>query len=160
MKHRNMKAVMLPTVLALALLCWTSCNDLGTPFGWPYLGPFDSMCIDREGGGDLGFVVLPAMIADRQAGEVFTAIVSHRNFKDTTIVIAISRDEVGGASSDAFMSSLLGLRLITGDFKQSSLPTGTWVKVYLMNGEFKQEVTNVDLRELLLKFEDCVRKKV
>jgi hypothetical protein len=155
-----MKAMTLPAVLPLVVLCWTSCSDFATGFGWPYLGPFDSMCIERQGGGDLGFVVLPAMMAEWQAGEVFTAIVSHRNFKDTTIVVAISRDEVGSASSDAFMSSLLGLRQITGDFKQSSLPTGTWVKVYLMNREFKQEVTNVDLRELLLKFEDCVRKKV
>jgi hypothetical protein len=155
-----MKTMLLRAGLVVVLMSWTSCGDFATNFSWPYLGPFDSMNIDREGGGDLGFVVLPSMIADMQYGEGFTVIVNHRNFKDTTYVVWITRNEVGAASSDAFMSALQGLWQITGNFKQSSLPTGSWVRVYMQNKDFKQEVTNVTLRDLLLRFEDTVRRKL
>jgi hypothetical protein len=153
-------SVVQKATIVLALMVWTSCGDLSTGFTWPCFGPFDSMSINRQGGGDLGFTVLPLMIADRQDGPVFTALVSHRNFKDTTIAISITPNEIGAASSEAFMSTLQGFRQINGDFKQSSLPTGTWVHVYMLSDESKHEVTNTDLRNLLLKFEDAVRKRL
>ena len=49
---------------------------------------------------------------------------------------------------------------INGDFKQSTLPSGTWASIYLVTDEKETEVTNTELRNLLLKFEQIIRDKI
>jgi hypothetical protein len=49
---------------------------------------------------------------------------------------------------------------LNGDYKESSLPTGTWAFIYLVNENKQTEVTNTALRTSLLEFERIVVDKI
>jgi hypothetical protein len=75
-------------------------------------------------------------------------------------VISLVNNTAIAASVDALTRALGGEYQIKGDFKQSLLPTGTWVRVYMMQRKSKEEVTNVELRNRLLAFEEIVRSRL
>ncbi len=131
-------------ILVLAL----SCHDFATG----PTGPYDSMVLERTGAGDLAFNVIPLSPMDS-----FHVQVTHLEFRDTTVILTLVRSEANALALDALSGALSGTMTITGDFQQSRLPAGTWVKVYMSKGQGKFEVTNVDLRNKLLPFEQLVR---
>jgi hypothetical protein len=51
-----------------------------------------------------------------------------------------------------------GRVIITGDFHQSTLPTGTWAFLYMVRDGQRFEVTNTDLRNRLMGFETLVQQ--
>jgi len=134
-----------------ALTMFMSCGDLSTGPS----GPYDFMSLERKGGGDLAFTVTPTI--DPGTLEVS---VTHKDFRDTSIVLSLLKNSAIAASVDALTRALGGEYQIKGDFKQSTLPTGTWVMVYLVRSSGKNEVTNVDLRNKLLAFEGIVRSRL
>jgi hypothetical protein len=58
------------------------------------------------------------------------------------------------------MQTLQGKTQIVGDFKQSTLPTGTWSFLYVVKGSEQIEITNTDLRNVLSNFENIVNAKM
>lgn len=136
------------------LFSLTMCMSCGDQSTGPN-GPYDFMSFERLGGGDLAFTVTPTFDPG-----IFAVAVTHREFRDTMITISLLKNSAIAASVEALTRALGGEYQIEGDFKQSSLPTGTWVRVYLVQGESKVEVTNVELRENLLSFEGIVRSRL
>jgi hypothetical protein len=134
-----------------ATIAFVSCGDQLTGPS----GPYYAMSLERKGAGDLAFTVAPTVVAG-----VLSVSVTHREFRDTSIVLSLVNSTAIAASVDALTRALGGEYQIKGDFKQSSLPTGTWVRVYLVQGAGKEEVTNVELRESLLSFEGIVRSRL
>ncbi len=128
-----------------------SCRD----FGPEPAGPYDYTFIDRNGAGDLGFNLFPTSSADS-----IQVVVIHQQFRDTTSEMVLLRTDSTAKSFNALLSALRGDITITGDFRQSTLPTGTWVRVYMIKGQAKFEVTNADLRNTLLVFEQIVRSNL
>ena len=135
----------------VVLLVLPACRD----FGPEPTGPYDYMFLDRNGGGDLGFKVIPISTPDS-----VQVVVTHREFRDTTVEMVLVRSDTTAKPFDSLFSALRGEARITGDFRQSTLPTGTWVRVYVVQAESKWQVTNVDLRNTLLEFEEIVRNNL
>jgi hypothetical protein len=113
------------------------------------------MLFERIGGGSLKFNVSPLTSLD--ALEIG---VSYLEFRDTTIQMVVFRNAMNATTFEALMKVLSGQHQITGDFKQSPLDTGTWVRVYMVKGSQNEEVTNTELRNSLLNFEQIVRDKL
>ena len=132
----------------LSVTALFSCQRHGTEPA----GSYDYMLLQRSGGGDLAFTVSPAAVP-----EMYRIDVVHREFRDTTIHLVVAGSETYSRAFVALGVALKGQAPITGDFKQSSLPTGTWVRVYMVKGNERDEVTNTQLRGLLLPFESLVR---
>lgn len=125
-----------------------SCQKHGTEPA----GSYDSMVLQRSGGGDLAFNITPL------AGpESYQIVVTHREFRDTTIQMVVVRSDAYARTFEALTVALNGQAPITGDFKEGTLPMGSWVRVYMVKGDRRDEVTNTQLRDLLLPFEPLVR---
>jgi len=114
---------------------------------------YDKMLFIRNGGGDKVFNVIPTTTAD-----AFQVNVSRLDFQDTTITMTLSRDSTNAIVFDALTKSLCGLKRLTGDFQQSTLPTGSWAYIYIVKGNTKTEITNTQLRDTLMAFENIVAK--
>jgi hypothetical protein len=65
-------------------------------------------------------------------------------------------ESVYGLTMDKFMNNQIKLN---GDYKESSLPTGNWAFIYLVNENKQTKVTNTALRASLLEFEGIVVDK-
>ena len=128
-----------------------SCQEHGTE----PTGPYDSMFLERTGAMDLGFNVSPSASVD-----TFQINVTHREFRDTTIQMILVRNDTSTRAFDALTTALKGQAQIYGNYKESMLPQGTWVKVFMIKDVRRQEVTNVELRNLLLPFEQMVRSSL
>ncbi len=139
------------TLVCIVVIAFASCGDQSTEPS----GPYDCMSLERSGGGALAFTVTPTIVSG-----TFQVSVTHRDFRDTSIVISLVNNTAIAASVDALTRALGGEYQIKGDFKQSLLPTGTWVRVYMMQRKSKEEVTNVELRNRLLAFEEIVRSRL
>lgn len=150
----SMKSFRLNFSVFALLFSFTMCTSCGNESTGPS-GPYDCMFLERNGGGDLAFTVTPTMNPG-----TFEVAVTHREFRDTSIVMSLVKNETISASIDALTKALGGEYEIKGDFKQSSLPTGTWVRVYLVRSSGKDEVTNVELRNTLLAFEGIIRSRL
>jgi hypothetical protein len=114
---------------------------------------FDHLLISREGGGDKSFTVLPL-----QSPKVVLISVTRYQFRDTLASFQCTSD---GNSEGAFTSlddAIHGRVTISGDFHQSTLPTGTWVFLYMVRDGDRSEITNADLRNQLLGFEVVVQQ--
>ena len=116
---------------------------------------YDHMLFNREGGGNLEFTVSPTPSTD-----TFTILVTQKDFRDTTIQLNISRFTTCAGTCDTLIMALNDQIQITGAFKQSTLPTGTWAYIYVCRDSDKTEVTNTNLRNSLLTFESLVRSKM
>jgi hypothetical protein len=128
-----------------------SCHDLSTHPN----GPFDFMVFERGGGGNLEFNVYPPTSIDD-----LEIVVTRLEFRDTTIQMVVPKSATNATTFEALENGLSGLYQITGDFTPSRLPTGTWVRVYMVKDSRREEVTNIELRNSLLNFEQIVRDKL
>ena len=116
---------------------------------------YDSMLFDRQGGGNLIFNVLRSTGAD-----AFQVAVSRLGYRDTSISILLTRDSTNATAFDALSKTLAGQNDISGNFKSDTAIVGTWAFVYMVKNNARSEVTNTDLRNVLLTFEPCVKAKL
>jgi hypothetical protein len=116
---------------------------------------YDNMLFVRNGGGDKAFDVFPTTTPD-----TFRIIINHLNFRDTTITMTLSRDSTNSLAFDVLTQTLTGQNKLTGDFKQPTIPTGTWAYLYMIKGDIKTEITNTQLRNTLMDFERMVVNKL
>ena len=118
-------------------------------------GFFESMQFVRQGGGQIYFNLYSTDNSNK-----LKAIVTKYNFRDTTIQIIIDYDDNNALAFSAFQKAMNNQAQINGDFKQSTLYTGTWSYIYFMADNKETEVTSTGLRDLLLKFEPIVRSMI
>ena len=144
---KNMKAHSI-LWLFLVMLLWSCQNDSVKGF-------YDSMHYVTAGGGQIDFKLYPTSNPDE-----LKAVVNSFSFRDTVVQFYIDLNS-GNASSFASLQKAMNNQLqINGDFKQSTLPTGTWTSVYLISSNKEVEVTNTQLRDSLLVFGQIVRNKM
>ncbi|MBK7626029.1 MAG: hypothetical protein IPJ16_02305 [Bacteroidales bacterium] len=117
-------------------------------------GYYDSMHFVREGGGQIEFNLYTTDNTE------LNAIVTKYSFRDTTIQIVIDANNDNTQAFSSLNQALNSQIQINGDFKQSTLKTGTWAYIYLVSNNKETEVTNTELRNALLKFEQLVRGKI
>jgi len=113
------------------------------------------MHFERQGGGEMVFDVYKTGNNDQ-----LKVVVSKFGFRDTTIQITLDNNTESSFAFSAFDKATNNQTQINGNFKQSTLPTGTWSFIYFNTLEMQTEVTNTDLRNTLLYFEQLVRGKV
>jgi hypothetical protein len=136
------------TILLFVVIC-TGCKKDEVK------GFYDSMHFVREGGGQIEFTL---SVTDNS--NELKAVVTRYVYRDTTIQVLI---DVNNDNSSAF--SLLNKAMnnqiqLNGDYKESTLPSGTWAFIYLVNENKQTEVTNTALRTSLLEFERIVVDKI
>ena len=118
-------------------------------------GFYDSMHFVRQGGGQIDFIVQTTDNSDK-----VKVIVSKYNFRDTTIQIIIDNNADNATAFSSFHNAINKQAQINGDFKQSTLVTGTWSYIYFVSSGKETEVTNTDLRNSLLKFEQLTTSMI
>jgi hypothetical protein len=118
-------------------------------------GFYDSMLFVRDGGGQIEFHLYPTDSSDK-----LNAIVTKYAFRDTTIQIIIDTNNDNALAFSSLNQAMNNQIQINGNFQQSTLPTGTWAFIYLVNENKQTEVTNTGLRTSLLEFEKLVRDKI
>lgn len=118
-------------------------------------GFYDSMHFVREGGGQIEFIIYPTDNINK-----LNAVVTKYNFSDTTIQFTIDINSDNSSALSSLNQAMNNQTQINGDFKQSTLASGTWASIYLVTDEKETEVTNTELRNLLLKFEQIIRDKI
>jgi hypothetical protein len=113
---------------------------------------FDSMHFIRQGGGQIEFKIHTTDSTDK-----VKVIVSEYNFRDTTIQLIIESNADNAAAFLSFHKAINNQTQLNGDFKQSTLETGSWSYIYFVSCNGETEVTNTELRNSLLKFEELTR---
>lgn len=113
------------------------------------------MYFTRQGGGQIDFNLHLTDNSDK-----LKAIVTKYSFRDTTIQIIIDYNNDNAAAFSSFQKAMNNQTQINGDFQQSTLATGTWSYIYFFANTKETEVTNTELRDSLLKFEQIVRDKI
>ena len=118
-------------------------------------GFYNYMHFERTGGGQKDF----NLYATNDSNKLM-AIISKYNFRDTTIQIIIDKSAENATFFSDFNKALNNIMPLNGDFTQSTLPTGTWSYIYFVSNNNQTEVSNIDLRNSLLHFEQIVEGKV
>jgi len=118
-------------------------------------GFYDSMHFVRDGGGQIDFIVQTTDNSDK-----VKVIVSKYNFRDTTLQFLIDKNADNAIAFSSFHNALNSQTQINGDFKQSTLETGTWSYIYFISNGKETEVTNSELRNSLLKFEQITTSMI
>ena len=118
-------------------------------------GTYSSMHFVRQGGGSIDFRLSPTSNPNQ-----LQAIVSQYNYRDTTINVLIDSNADTSPCFIALAKVLSSEIDIAGDFQQSTLPTGTWAYVYVSRDGKDTEVTNRELRNTLLQFEQLLVNKI
>ncbi|MGE5316046.1 MAG: hypothetical protein ACM3Q4_15240 [Acidobacteriota bacterium] len=129
-------ALMLGTCAALAGGCR---NDL--PDASLSNEPYDRMLFTRDGGGNIHFYFKPV---ENYSG--FSYTVTQVNFRDTNYTSVVGIKD-GGRLAELVRSVLAGKVALTGDYKPSTLPTGTWARFYVVRAD--QSTIQITNRELL-----------
>jgi hypothetical protein len=139
------------TIFFFFVLMFTRCkNDTDIVKGF-----YNSMHFVREGGGQIEFIIYPTDNFNK-----LNAVVTKYNFKDTTIQITIDVNSDNSSVLSSLNKAMNNQIQINGDFKQSTLPSGSWASIYLVTDKKETEVTNTGLRNLLLNFEQIIRDKI
>ena len=128
----------------------SSCDQGSTG---PGIGYFDYFLFVRQGGGDKSFTV-----QSMPTGGLVEICASRYQFRDTLVQFQCGPDPSSRDAFSALNDALHGRVIITGDFHQSSLPTGTWAFLYLIRDGERYEITNTELRNKLLGFETLVQE--
>jgi hypothetical protein len=142
-----MKSKIYVTILC-AVLCVLSCSEEQAVV-------YNYMRFKRDGGGHIEF-----KIYQTSNPEKLKVVVNKYNFRDTTIQFEISKDSALSKAVTAFQNALNNNVSITGDFKQPTLPTGTWSYMYLGNNSIENEITNSNLRNSLEPLENQIRDNI
>jgi len=130
--------------LAMCISCKKDSNTIK--------GFYDSMHFVRYGGGQIEFTIYPTDNPDQ-----FNAVVTKCDFRDTTIQFSLSINQDYTSAFSSLNKAMNNQIQINGDFKQSTLATGTWSFIYLAGNGKETEVTNTKLRDSLLLFEKLIR---
>ncbi len=112
---------------------------------------YDHVLFVRQGGGDKVFTINPT-----ESAEVVLISVTRYQFRDVSVQFRCVRDITNRELFDVFNALLRNGFPLTGDFRQSTLPTGTWSFLYMVGGTDQVEITNTELRNRLLPFETIV----
>ncbi len=144
-----MKTILL-TILFSIVIC-TGCekNSLIVT------GFYNSMHFVRQGGGQIDFSIYPNDNFDQ-----VNAVVTKYSYRDTTIQITIPLNDEFESTFSSLKQAMNNQIQINGDFQQSTLRTGTWSYIYMVDDNTETEVTNTDLRNSLHKFEQLLREKI
>jgi hypothetical protein len=118
-------------------------------------GQYEKLHFQRDGGGNISFTLSPTDVEDS-----FEVKVDKLNFRDTTITVILTRDDSNRAALDALSETLRGKNRITGDFRQPTLPTGTWARWTAIQGDAETEITSRELRDRLLPLENIVENRL
>ena len=152
-KHSHREVIMrliIAYCFALIAAALSSCKGPTEP-----TETYDHFLFDREGGGAKTFTV-------NQTGRADSVVihVSFYNYRDTVVEFSSCSADSDADSFKALDDALHGRVAIPGDFKQSTLPTGTWAYLYVVRDTQRTEITNTDLRNRLLPFETIVEKYI
>jgi hypothetical protein len=118
-------------------------------------GFYNSMHFVRQGGGQIDFSIYPTANLDQ-----VDVIVNKYSFRDTTIQLTILINDDFALAFSSLKQAMNNQFQINGDFQQSKLETGTWAYLYMVDDTKETEVTNTDLRNSLLKFEQLTREEI
>lgn len=118
-------------------------------------GLYDSMHFVRQGSGQIDFKLLTTDDSTK-----LKVVVSKVDFSDTTLEFLIVSNTDNSSAFSAFRKAINNQVQLTGDFQQSTLPTGTWSSIYFVANAKETETTNAELRDSLLKFEQIVRDNI
>ena len=118
-------------------------------------GFYDSLHFVREGGGQIEFT-----ISSTDNPDMFDAVVTRFGARDSTIHIIIDIDNDNRSTLSILDQAMNNQIQINGDFKQSTLLSGTWAFIYLVTDKKETEVTNTDLRNSILQLEQLIRDKI
>ena len=135
------------------ILCFVLVSGCDQGSTGPGQGFFDYLLIVRQGGGDKSFTVKSMPTVGR-----VEISVSRYQFRDTLVQFQCGPDPSSTDAFNALNNALYGGIVITGDFHQSSLPTGTWAFLYMVRDGERHEITNTELRNKLLGFEALVQR--
>jgi hypothetical protein len=116
---------------------------------------YDQMLFDREGGGNLVFSV-----SQTSSKDTFLVNVTENAYQDTSVQMSIIRNSSTAGLLDTLVQTLNGQIAISGSYSRDTIPTGTWVFIYMVKASEQTEVTNITLRNTLLEFEPIVRSKL
>ena len=114
-------------------------------------GFYDSIHFERVGGGDSDFNLYPTENSDK-----INVIVNRYNGIDAPIQFVIDNSVDIASAFSSFHNAINSQTQINGNFKQTSVPTGTWLFIYVIKDSKETEVTNTELRDCLMKFERIV----
>ena len=141
--------IFIPVCLML-LIANISCDQGST-------GPsdriYDHLLFVRSGGGDKSFTVQPLF-----SFKLVDICVTRYQFRDTLVSFQCNSDQSSASAFNSLDDALHGRVTITGDFRQSNLPTGTWAFLYMVRDTNRFEIMNTDLRDQLLGFETLVQQ--
>ena len=118
-------------------------------------GIYDSMHFERQGGGQIDFILYSTDNSDK-----LNVVVSKYSFRDTTILITIDKNNDNASAFSSLQKAMNNQIQINGDFQQSTLETGTWSYIYFVANNKETEVTNTELRNSLFKFEQLVKDMI
>jgi hypothetical protein len=112
---------------------------------------YKQLYITRGGGGDKSFYVAPV-----SGYSSLSFIVTERDFRDTNYTFSIGiRD--GGRFVDYVRSILAEQIPLKGDYTPSKLPTGTWIRYFVVDAKNNMvEITNTEIRDRLAIIESWV----
>ena len=113
---------------------------------------YEAMHFVRQGGDQIEFnIFLPVK------NDPFNVVVSKYDFHDVSIQMAVYIDASNEHVLSALQNALQNPINIEGEFQQSDLLTGTWANIYFVSNGMEIEVTNIELRNVLLEVEQLVR---
>jgi hypothetical protein len=141
-----MKTILVTFLILIAIIA--SCKKDNVVKGY-----YEYMQYVHEGSGQIEFKVYPTDNID-----LLKVVVNKYNFRDTTIETTI--ENVNTTAFSNYHKAIGDQAQINGSFKQSSLETGVWISIYVGTNNNKTEVTNIDLRNSLLCFEQLVKNKL
>jgi hypothetical protein len=142
------------SILAL-FIAFTCCENNSEESDKIIKGYYDFMRFERVGGGQIDF-----NLYETEDSTKLLAIVSTYGSRDTTIKVVIDKDLENTAYFSTFDKALNNQMQIDGDYVETSLPTGTWVRISFYRNDNQVYVTNTSLRDSLLKFEIFVRNRI
>jgi len=148
-KMKKMKILTITLLLFVMILAGCKKESDSTASSYEY------MHFERKGGGQIDFNVYSTDNVDE-----VKVIISKIDFLDTTIQIILDNNSENTSAISSYFDVLNNKVQINGDFQQSTLLTGTWVYIYFVANTRETEVTNTELRDNLLKFEQLVRDKI
>lgn len=140
-------------ISAILVFLYISCEDTN-PIQ-PNYGYFQYFQFERRGGGQKIFSVHPTTSPDS-----FEFRVSKFDFSDTSFLFYVLLDSTNSSIFNNLEKALNNQSQFNGNFKQPSLPTGTWSYFYLIKDSIKTEITNPLLREQLSDFENMVEERI
>jgi hypothetical protein len=114
------------------------------------LEPTSKILFNREGGGSKEFYV-----TTNSSHDIIANVIRY-DFRDTNYTTTVFAEDSGRLSN--LISNIMDNKVtITGDFHQSTKPTGTWAYLYVVSvNNTLTEITNTSVRDSLMKLEMMV----